>query len=352
MNLLALHLLAQGAVVPQVFAVDATTVGLCWCAAELDRTVRGTVDQVAIGLPPGLVQRRQGRKPVPLADGVQARVLLSALIDAHLRSMAGQPDKAGGDKVLELFFGTGRVRFDGPGEGSLAGSIHAWLSRLHLARQAHVPVLRIDEGRSAQRGDGFALSVAVADERAVLDAPTPLADVIAKPAWAKHRMALLKTVSLLADFHPPLDDYVRNGAKQPLAVRSDELPPLLFETLPAMRLMGIRTLLPRALDRLLRPRLSMQIKATAGSVPSFLKADAIFSFDWKVAVGDEMLTAAEFERLLGKASGIVNFRGQYVYLNPADVESLRSRLGRGPQLSGAELLRAALAGEYDGAPSA
>ncbi|MDP1898984.1 MAG: SNF2-related protein [Rubrivivax sp.] len=345
LRLLALHLLAQGAVVPQVFASDAKTASLRWCAAELDTTVHGIVELIAAGLPPGLVLHRQGRRP--LSAGTQARVLLSALIDAFVRDCADKADRAEDNKVLALFFGSGRARFDGPGEGAIAGSIHAWLSRLHLTRQAHRPVLQIDE---ASAGGGFELSLAVADERATLDAPTPLAEVIAKPAWAARRFTVLKTVAMLAEFHPPLNDYVHTGARRPLAVRPEELPPLLFETLPALRLMGVRTLLPRALERLWRPRLSMQIKATVGSMPSLLKADAIFSFDWNVSIGDAMLTAAEFERLLGKASGIVQFRGQYIFLDPTQVDALRALLARPPELSGAELLRTALAGEFDGAP--
>ena len=156
---------------------------------------------------------------------------------------------------------------------------------------------------------------------------------------------MLKTVAMLAEFHPPLNDYVRAGARKPLAVTPQALPPLLFDTLPALRLMGIRTLLPRALERLLRPRLSMQIKAKNGSAAGFLKTDDLFSFDWKVSLGDERITPAEFERLLGKAAGIVRFRGQYVYLDPTEIEQLRARLARPDRVSGTELLRVALAGE-------
>lgn len=133
-------------------------------------------------------------------------------------------DRAEDNKVLALFFGSGRARFDGPGEGASAGSIHAWLSRLHLTPQAHRPVLQIDE---ASAGGSFQLSLAVADERAALDAPTHLAEVIAKPAWAAHRLTVLKTVTMPAECHPPLNDYVRTGARRPLAVRPEELPPLL-----------------------------------------------------------------------------------------------------------------------------
>lgn len=164
---------------------------------------------------------------------------------------------------------------------------------------------------------------------------------------------MLKSVALPAEFHPPLNDYVRQGARRPLALCAEQaLPALLFETLPALRLMGVRTMLPRALQRLWRPRLSMQIKAAGSSVPSVLNTDTLLSFDWKVSIGDQWLSATEFERLLGKADGIVAFRGQYVMLDAAQMASLRAHLARPPTLSGADLLRTALAGEHDGAPVA
>ncbi|WP_298234413.1 SNF2-related protein [uncultured Azohydromonas sp.] len=351
LNLLALHLLARGAVVPQVYTVDARTLGLRWCAAELDATVRGLVAQAASALPPGLVQRRLNRRWVPLAARAQARVLLCALVDLYLRLLAadlGPPAKVGDGKAWSLFFGPGQVRVDGPGEGALAGSVHAWLARLHLARRRHVPVLRLDE---AARGDGFSLSLAVADEHSTLEAPVPLAQVIAQPAFPQ-RMGVLRTVAMLAEFHPPLHDYVRKGARRALPVSTEELPALLSVTLPALRLMGIRTLMPRALERLLRPRLSMQVKAAAGAGAGsgLLNMDSLLSFEWKVAIGDELVSAAEFERLLGKAGGVVKFRGQYVLLDAAELASLRARLAQPRQSDGATLLRAALAGEIDGAP--
>src|SRR5439155_7634609 len=72
LRLMALHLLAQGAVVPQVFAIDASTLGLRWCAAELDARVCDMLARVAGALPPQLVQRRRGRKKEPLDAAVQA----------------------------------------------------------------------------------------------------------------------------------------------------------------------------------------------------------------------------------------------------------------------------------------
>jgi len=348
LRLMALHLLAKGAVVPQVFAIDATTLGLRWCAAELDATVDGMVSRVAAALPPGIVKRRRGRSKVALDALVQARWLISVLLDDFVHAAAAvAAEKAADSKVNTLFFGTGRARFDGPGEASIGGSIHAWLSRLHLKRQRHTPVLRIDD---AEEDGSFALSLAVIDAEASLQAPTPLAKVLSGRAWAERRSSVLQTVAMVAEFHPPLNDYLRQGAVEPLAVAPEALPALLFDTLPALRLLGIRVLLPRALDQLLRPRAAMQVGAKGVRAPAFLRADDLFSFSWQVSIGDERLSPAQFERLLGKAAGIVRFRGQYVYLDPAEVGRLRARLARGAAASEAELLRAALAGEVDGAP--
>ena len=216
LRLLALHLLAQGAVVPQVFTLPGHTLGLRWCAAELDASVQRMLGQVASAWPPQLVTRRRGRKTEPLAPAVQVRVLLSALLD-HVVVSAGAAaaEKPAGDKVLALFFAGGRARFDGPGEGAVGGSIHAWLARLHLARQAHMPVLRIEDDDT---GSAFALSIAVAEDAAALHTPTPLAKVLSAPAWAARRLAVLQTVALLAEFHPPLNEYVRSGARKPLTL--------------------------------------------------------------------------------------------------------------------------------------
>ena len=353
LRLLAWHLLARGAVVPELMQLAPHTVALRWLPAELDATVRDIVQLAATGVPAGLLQRRQGRKSTALTATHQVRLLLSLLLDhgvfadAEAAGASGAKAKALDGKIPQLFFGTGRGRFDGPGETAWPGSIQTWLSRLHLARQPMVPVLQLDE---LEGGAGFALSIAVADEAQTLHKPTPLATVMKAPAWQARRMAVLQTVALLAEFHPPLAGYLRSGAREPLPLGLSDLPALLFEALPAIGLLGIRALLPKSLDRLLRPRLSMQIKATAGVSPSFLKADQIFSFDWQVALGEQMLTPKEFERLLGKATGVVRFKGEYAYLDPAAIEQLRRQLAKPPRVGAQDLLRVALAGSFEGAP--
>jgi hypothetical protein len=312
----------------------------------LDQTVRALIVGLSRMLPAGLLCYRNGNKDIALSGQAQALALCGIVLDELIAMWSGvDQERPSGNKVLDLFFGRRCVRFDGPGEGSVKAGIQVWLSRFHLDQQAQMPVLKLDEGKA-----GFALSLGVEMREAPLAKPAPFSRVLIDPEWEATRYRVLQTVSLLSKFFPPLNDYIRAGGSRRIPLSPEALPGFLFDTLPIIRLLGIRILLPKALDRILRPRLSMKISAKRGASPAFINADSLFDFDWTVAIGGKQLTPAEFEKLLQSASGIVRFQGEYVYLDPAQAERLRTQLAKPRQPTGAELLQIALADEYAGAP--
>jgi uncharacterized Zn finger protein/superfamily II DNA or RNA helicase len=362
----SLHLLAQGALLPQVFDAGKQNIGLRWLPAMLDDSVRALINQLAGNLPPGLLTSLQpGAKAkdplreMPLLPEAQAAVLCGLFLDQLVEQWSNvETEKPSGNKELDLFFGTRRTRYDGPGEGAIGAGMQVWLARFHLGRQQHAPVLLLDEAGTGTGddgggggGDGFQLALAVETRDAPLATPLPFASLLQDAAWQTARYPVLQTVSLLAQFFPPLNAYVSGGARTPLPLSSDSLPSFLLDTLPVIRLLGIRALLPKALERVLRPRLSMKL-SSKGAAPAsgLLTADDLFNFNWQVAIGNEQLSQAEFETLVHSAHGIVRFKGEYVYLDPADIARLRAALEKPPQPGSAELLRIALAGEYAGAP--
>lgn len=355
-RMLCLHLLAQGAILPQVFDAGAAGIGLRWLPAMLDANVRQLLQQLATLLPPDLLRfQAAGSKarpalPQTLPPAVQALTLCGVLLD-QLVSFYSEIDseKPAGNKVSGLFFGDLRSHFDGPGEGSIAHGVQAWLARFHLGQQAYAPLFWLDE----QTGkEGFSLRLAVANPAQPLQPPTPFVELLSEPRWQAARYPVLQTVALLAGFFPPLNQYVSNGGKVPLTLSAETLPAFLFDTLPMMRLLGIQTVLPKALERILRPRLSMRISAQGptDNGPGFLSMDDMFNFDWNVAIGGQQISAAEFEKLVTHAHGIVQFKGEYVFLDAKEIDALRAQLAKPPQPDAHELLRIALAEEYAGSP--
>lgn len=182
----------------------------------------------------------------------------------------------------------------------------------------------------------------------LLQEPASFASLLTDPAWQENRYSVLRTVALLAEFFPDFNGYINTGATAPIALSAEALPAFLFDVLPVIRLLGIRALLPKALDRVLRPRLSMKLSGKDTGSSGYLNANDIFGFDWTVAIGHNQLTQAEFEELVKTAHGIVRFRGEYVYLDPAEIERLRLQLEKPPRTTQAELLRIALTGGVSG----
>lgn len=342
----SLHLLAKGAVLPQVFNADKLGVGLRWLPAMLDETVNTLVGQLAMRLPSGLLAFHDDKQTINLSGQVQAVALCSLFLNEFIRrwSDAGA-EKPYDNKLINLFFGQNHARFDGPGEGEVGSGVQLWLARFHIGHQAHVPVLRLEEEHI-----GFSLSLGVAARNDLLQEPASFASLLTDPAWQENRYSVLRTVALLAEFFPDFNGYINTGATTPIALSAEALPAFLFNALPVIRLLGIRALLPKALDRVLRPRLSMKLSGKDTGSSGYLNADDIFGFDWTVAIGHNQLTQAEFEELVKAAHGIVRFRGEYVYLDPAEIERLRRQLEKPPRTTQAELLRIALTEEYLGSP--
>lgn len=342
----SLHLLAKGAVLPQVFNADQSGVGLRWLPAMLDETVSALIGQLATRLPSGLLAFHGDKQVINLAGEVQAVALCSLFLNELIcRWSDAGAEKPQGNKLIDLFFGHGHARFDGPGEGEVGSGVQLWLARFHIGRQAHVPVLRLEE-----ENIGFSLSLGVVARNDLLQEPASFASLLTDAAWQENRYRVLRTVALLAEFFPDFNGYISTGATTPIALSAEALPAFLFDVLPVIRLLGIRALLPKALDRMLRPRVSMKLSGKNAGSSGYLNADDIFGFDWTVAIGHSQLTPAEFEELVKTAHGIVRFRGEYVYLDPVEIEQLRLQLEKPPRITQAELLRIALTEEYLGSP--
>ncbi|WP_369374120.1 SNF2-related protein [Streptomyces sp. cg36] len=62
--------------------------------------------------------------------------------------------------------------------------------------------------------------------------------------------------------------------------------------------------------------------------PSVLSADALFSFEWRFALGDTRLTRAELDRLAEASRPVVRLRDQWVLIDPEDVRRARAAQDR------------------------
>ncbi len=346
----SLHLLASGTVIPEIVQMQDGTFTVRWLPASLDKNAKILCQQLDEALDFDVLMWRERpkgkRKEHFYALEKQAQTLLSCLLSRWISTSALASD----DIFEALFFNAKAQAFDGIGENATAGSIQAWLSRYYLSVKRFQPVVVVNE---TPKHTAFTISLSINDSQASDMLPVPLSDVLAGKAHCDKRLEILQSLSLLSAFIDGLDDFIAKGATEPLRMNNDAFAHFLLTMIPAIRLLSVQTLLPQSLKTVLRPQASIKIsRSSNGSGASFFGLNDLLQFDWQVAVGDKVIAPDEFEQLVQNASGLLYYKGQYLYVDAGDLARLQKQLTSNKKLSAGQLLQAALSESFEGAPVA
>jgi uncharacterized Zn finger protein len=335
--LLALNLLANAAVVPQVLVLEDGSYGVRWLPALLSKEVRALVSRLEPLLPSGILL--VDRQPV---EATVSAGLLPVLLDALVSSLSGD---AGGDIFLELFFKGRSYPFDRPGEAALAGGMSSWLQRYYLGQGRYLPSIIVDECKDGR----FQVDINIGEQDKPMGKQQPLKSVLTLRKFDKDRFPILQAVTQLSSFIPGLDALINSRGAEEIIMDNKSFTPFLLHVVPAIRLLDIPILLPRSLQHILKPKASVRIKTSGKESQGFLRLDKLLDFDWQVAVGNDVIGPEEFKKLLKNSEGLIKYKTGYIYVSPEDLEKLTKQLDSAKQPSTFELLRSALAEEYDGA---
>lgn len=351
----AVHLLANGTVIPQIVQLDNGKFSVRWLPATLDANAKRLQETLAEALDFDVLfwqeapKRRTKTSATELPNtrqslANQAQELLSLFITTLMNKLA----KAGDDPFEALFFNRGENAFNAIGEAATADGIQAWLSRYYLSTQRYQPVVIVNESRNHK---SFKVTLSIADSQTADALPVPLATVLNDDAYQDSRMGVLQSLSLLSAFIDGVDDVINSGGDKAIRYDSDKFAAFLLEIIPAIRLLSIQTLLPKSLQELLRPKVSVKLSsASPDDSAGFFGFNDLIHFDWQVAVGDSVISPQAFEALVENATGLLHYKGQYLYVDEGDLTRLQKQLTTAKTPTSAQLLQAALSESYDGAP--
>jgi len=291
-------------------------------AGEVDLIVRARLVEAGVVIAP----RRSGRTTVPEA---WARSLVSA------------------DPWLPRSLDPSKV-------GALADAVGVWVrsgavvgGRVRLCLRVHEPDASARRKRPArpwrvellaQDRDEPSLVVPLSDvwERRSPFAPTVVEDT-------------LTALGRLARLAPELAGVLEQATPADIAVDDRAIVTVLGERAEQLDDAGISVLWPAWWSQ--RPRLGLRARAT-GSTPQpgavtsgGVGMEAIVSFTWEAALGEQRLTKADLSALARAAEtkqSLVRLRGQWVEVDPNRVADLLGMIGTGGEARAAELLRAGL----------
>ena len=145
---------------------------------------------------------------------------------------------------------------------------------------------------------------------------------------------------------PALEPSLRASRPESSTLTTAQAQDFLREKALLLRASGFGVLVPN-IERSVGLRLTLGKKASGskGRGPGVLGWDTLVSYDWQLALGDQLLSRAEFEQLAALKEPLVQVRGQWVELGAEAVQQALALLKRphGEGLSMAEALSMALA---------
>ncbi len=338
---LALQLTASGAIVPQIVQLPNKEYSIRWLPALLSKKVKKLCSELEELLPPNVFTGTDRKKSKPINKD-RAVNLLSLLITemVHLASF-----DLNNDLFLELFFKNVTYPFTNPGEEALAGGIMAWLQKFYLSQGDAKPALIVEETGN----NHFKVDINVQLPEGTFKNMISLKDVLTVKEFEHRRYEILQSLALMSGFIDGLDNYINSSGEMEIIMDSGRFAPFLMKIVPAIQLLDIPVLLPKSLQYILKPKPSVKLKSK-GKGSGFLRLDKLLDFEWQVAVGDNLMDEAEFRKLLQQSEGLVQFKTNYIYVEKDELEKLYKHFTSSKQLSAFQMMRAALSGEYQGAP--
>ncbi|MFK0570400.1 SNF2 helicase-associated domain-containing protein, partial [Endozoicomonas sp.] len=288
---LALKLVAEQAYVPGVYQDSGDFTLIRYKPALLSEPVKALLMPLYDLCPPDLVtlSHTPARKKKPVewfADGqTQVDTALHLLISYFTRlALFQSPGNLMVDDIACLFFTNEPCRFNRFENRQYPRVMRDWLHRLYLGEREHRLHLVISE---VMEGVEDALSVDIqVEQRGQLK---PLSELLGDDRLSDVRMSALTDLALLADYLPDIERLYQASGDRSLVYSLAEFTPVLLQTLPALKMLGIQLVLPKGLRNLAYPKLGLSLSSdsdeTSDKPVSYLNLDQLLNFNWQIAVG-------------------------------------------------------------------
>jgi len=243
------------------------------------------------------------------------------------------------DNVFRLFFKKQIVKFSRISDKNTPFFIYDWLKKFYLTQKSHSLAVKIKENDNI-----YNIELAVNDKTNL--AEIELEKIFLENDYQKIKSSILKDLELIIEYIPEFE-FFKNINNKILNLNSDQFVDFLIQKIPVLRLFGISIELPEALNNIIKPQITIELKKkNKGKFEKYVDLDKILDFDWKIAIGNKFIDEKEFSDLVKNMSGIVKINDSFVWIKKEDITKLKNQIAAKQQITSYEIAKAILSEEY------
>jgi SNF2 family DNA or RNA helicase/uncharacterized Zn finger protein len=297
--------------------------------------------------------------------------LLSFLVTVLLKKLTRNLKVLGMTPLKTAFLTNAEFTPSSYADEAMAKSLSNWLARFYIQGDEIKPLIRLEEHvadiKQIECKDGHEddKNAEEAIHQQCLEASFKLHVDIVNSSKFPNEIVSLESFTIKAREQCPnvyrqlnlIQDYVPE-IKQVLATEGKAAPildislvsSLLANAKNILSVLGVNILVPRALQKILKPKLTVKVNSSSSQSSNAFLIEQALSFSYEIALGESKINLSEFKKLVKSSSGLVKFNNDYVMFNPKEIASLFKRaLEALPQIETVlDALHYGLAGKVNG----
>jgi len=207
-------------------------------------------------------------------------------------------------------------------------SMAGWLSVFDLVKTGRKFQLTIDHN------DLYEISMSFSEDSKTVP--------LHRAVKGKESLTILKFLSFLKLYLPEVQDLIQDPV---IELSSRRLEEFVLSTASSLAAIGVNVILPKELKNLLVPRPIIKAKGSAKSLTSFLSLNKLLEYQWNIAIGDTIISVAEFQKLVASGSELIEFNNQFVRVSAEEAKRIFADLSKREELSAFDLIQANLKNE-------
>ncbi len=132
---------------------------------------------------------------------------------------------------------------------------------------------------------------------------------------------MLSALGTASQIFPAIERSLREASPTGVALSGEEAYRFLVEAVPLLEQHHFGVLVPNWWARREALKAKAHLAGQANEPSGFLSRDRLIKYQWELSLGDEKLSQAEFEELAALKQPLVRVRGQWIALDPEQIQS-------------------------------